>query len=128
MSTSGIVFFVLVIGWIIYWFLYVFYSRCLKIEQTLKIFTYFLLTVSLCLIFTIIFSAYNTLSHYKLLTPTDTFNTTVGIMLAILFFLMVVAIWIITYLTTPPISKQDQTIYVDKEVIFDIASNTDKKT
>lgn len=128
MSTSGIVLLVLAFGWIIYLFLYLFNSRCLKIEQTLKIFGYFLFTVSMCLIFTIIYSAYNTLFHYTLLTPTDTVNTVIGIMLSIAFLLVVVAIWTISFLTTPPISKQDQTIYVDKENIFDVESKTDKKT
>ncbi len=61
--------------------------------------------------------------HYRLLTPADTVNTTLGIILSIAFLLLVAATWVLTYLNIPPISKKDKTIFVDKEVIFDIGSN-----
>lgn len=114
MSLSAIVLFVLLLSWGLFGLTQYFDSRCLKIESTLKTISYFIFTITFALLFTIIFSSVNTLYHFTLLTPNDTFNTVLGLLLSIFFLLLVVVIWIITYQTVPSISKNDKTVHVDK--------------
>lgn len=75
---------------------------------------YFILTLNLTLLFSVTFSSMNTLYTFTLLTPNDTFNSAMGVLFSIFFFVGVCSLWILTYLTTPPLSKNDKTVHVDK--------------
>jgi hypothetical protein len=41
---------------------------------------------------------------------------------------MIAFVWLVTYQTIPPVSKNDKTVLVDKEALFEIASDTEKIT
>lgn len=100
----------------------------MNIDGTLKNVRYFTITLNLGIIFTIIYSSMNSLYHYTLQTPTDTFNLVLSVLLSIFFLLMIAFVWLVTYQTIPPISKNDKTVLVDKEALFEIASDTEKIT
>ena len=115
-------------SWILLAFLNCFHNSCLKIDKTVRVARYFLLTLNLALLFSVAFASMTTLYNFTLLTPNDTFNSALGVLLSIFFFVAVCALWILTFLTTPPLSKNDRTVHVDKEIIFDIPEESDKRT
>jgi hypothetical protein len=74
MSISGIVFFILISSWTIYALLGLFHTYCMNIEATLKNVKYFVMTLNLATLYAIIYSSTNSLYHFTLLDPNDTFN------------------------------------------------------
>lgn len=97
------------------------HSNCINIKTTLKNVSYFFFTINLLLIFSLIYTGINALYSYTLLTPADTFNNVLGVFISISAFVALAGLWVITYLTQPPISKNDRKIYVaDKEMVLDV--------
>jgi hypothetical protein len=121
-SLSAIVLFVLLLSWLVFGLMQYFHSRCLNIESTLRTISYFIFTVTFAVLFAITYASVNSLYHFTLVTPNDTFNTVLGLLLSIFFLLLVVVLWIVTYQTVPPVSRHDRTVLVDKEVLFDLQS------
>jgi hypothetical protein len=49
-------------------------------------------------------------------------------LLSITFFLGIAFLWVATYQSIPPVSKSDKTVFVDKEALFDVGSESEKMT
>ena len=87
-------------SWLLLGLLQLFNSYCLNIENTFKMVRYFTFTLSLTVMFSLVFNTVNGLRYYILESKTDAFNTVLSIFLNILFGLALLTIWIRTYQLT----------------------------
>ena len=80
--------------------MHLFDSYCYNIDEKLKMVRYFVFTLALVTMFSLIFNSMNGLWYYILESNTDTFNTILSIFFNLLFIISLATIWVRTYQLT----------------------------
>lgn len=120
-QNSGIVLLVIIISLLLYFGLLAFHRFCLKIENALKNIRYFVFSIFIALLFSFVYSSANSLYHYVLLTPVDTFNTALGVILGLILLCFIVSIWVVTINTVINTQKNNNPKIHDisKDIVFE---------